>query len=420
MIKMKTYIGNYRWRILTLLFFSTTINYLDRQVIGILKPYISSDLGWNEADYGYIVSCFSTAYAIGLLLTGRLLDKFGTKISYAMAIVIWSIAGIGHALARGVFSFGLARAFLGFAESANFPASIKSVTEWFPKKERALATSLFNSGSNIGAILAPIIVSAITVLYGWQWAFVITGSLGFIWLFFWLPVYRVPEQHPKVSKTELEYINSDVDQEPVRKVAWKSLFKYKETLGICLAKILTDWVWWFYLFWAPDFLNTTQGVDIKQVVLPLIVIYSLSSVGGIAGGWLSSFLIKRGKSINFSRKIAMLICAVGVLPIVFAANASGLWAVVLLISLGTAMHQGFSANLFTIISDVYPKSVVGSMVGLAGFVGAVGGAFSASFIGLILQITGSYIWIFLTAGSMYLLAWFAIQGLLPRIRAISF
>jgi ACS family hexuronate transporter-like MFS transporter len=416
---MKNNIGNYRWRIVALLFFSTTINYLDRQVLGILKPYISGDLGWSEADYGYIVSCFSIAYAIGLLLTGKLLDRFGTKISYALAIVIWSIAGMGHALARGVVSFAIARFFLGFAESANFPSAIKSVAEWFPKKERALATSLFNSGTNVGALLAPIIVSGITVLYGWQWAFIILGSLGFIWLFFWIPVYKLPEKHPKVSETELAYINSDVDEEPDRKIAWKSLFKYKETLAICLAKFFVDWVWWFYLFWAPDFLNTTQGVDIKQVVLPLIIIYTIASVGGIAGGSLSSFLIKKGKSIDFSRKIAMLICAIGVLPIVFAASASSFWPVVLFISLGTAMHQGFSTNLFTIISDIFPKSVVGSMVGLVGFVGALGGAISASLIGLLLQLTHSYFFVFLTAGSMYILAWVAIKLLIPKIKPLS-
>jgi len=416
---MKTQIGNYRWRILALIFFSTTINYLDRQVIGILKPYISSDLGWTEADYGYIVSFFSIAYALGLLLTGKLLDRFGTKISYAMAIVLWSLAGIGHALARGVLSFGMARFFLGLAESANFPSAIKSVAEWFPKKERAFATSLFNSGANIGAILAPLIVSAITVLYGWQWAFIITGALGFIWLLFWIPIYNLPEFHPKVSKAELEYINSDVDTANGKKLPWIALFKYKETLGICLAKFFTDWVWWFYLFWAPDFLNTTQGVDIKQVVLPLIVIYSISSVGGIIGGWLSSFLIKRGKSIDFSRKFTMFIFSVAVLPIVFAANASSLWVVVMLISLGTAMHQGFSANLFTIISDIYPKSIVGSMVGLAGFIGAIGGAVSASVIGLLLQLTHSYFLIFLVAGSMYLLGWISIKLLIPGIESIS-
>jgi MFS transporter, ACS family, hexuronate transporter len=416
---MKNHIRNYRWRIVALLFFSTTINYLDRQVLGFLKPYISSDLGWTEADYGYIVSCFSISYALGLLLTGKLLDSFGTKISYAVAIVIWSIAGIAHALARGVISFGIARAFLGFAESANFPSAIKTVAEWFPKKERALATSLFNSGTNIGALLAPIIVSGITVLYGWQWAFIIIGSLGFIWLFFWIPIYRVPEKHPKVSEAELSYIISDVQDEPEKRITWKSLFRYKETLAICLAKLLTDWVWWFYLFWAPDFLNKTQGVDIKQVVLPLIIIYTIASVGGIAGGSLSSFLIKSGKSIDFSRKITMLICAIAVLPIVFVAGANTFWTVVLLISLGTAMHQGFSTNLFTLISDIFPKSVVGSMVGLVGFIGALGGAVSASLIGLLLQFTNSYFLVFLTAGSMYLLAWVAIKVLIPKIKPLA-
>ena len=416
---MKNQVGNYRWRILALLFFSTTINYLDRNVIGILKPYISADLGWTEADYGYIISAFNIAYALGMLITGKLLDKFGTKISYALAIVVWSVAGIGHAFARGILSFGAARFLLGFGESANFPSAVKSVAEWFPKKERALANSLFNSGTNIGAIAAPVIVSGITILYGWQWAFVLTGLLGFVWLIFWIPFYRLPENHPKVSKAELQYINSDVDENPARKIAWKDLFRYRQTIGICIAKLLIDWVWWFYLFWAPDFLNKTQGVDIKEVVLPLIVIYTVSGIGGIAGGWLSSHLIKKGKSIDRARKFTMLIFSIAVLPIVFSSVASSLWTVIMLISLGTAMHQGFSANLFTIISDIFPKSIVGSMVGLTGFVGAMGGALAASFIGLILEVSHSYFIIFVIAASMYFLAWGTLNLFITRIKSIS-
>ena len=411
--------GNFRWRIVALLFFSTTINYIDRLVIGILKPYIASDLGWTDVHYGYIVTAFQIAYAIGLLVTGSFLDKFGSKIGYAIAIVIWSVGGIGHALAQGIFSFGLFRSILGFGESANFPAAVKTTAEWFPKKERALATSWFNSGANIGAVIAPVIVSLVTLKFGWRWAFVITGALGFIWLAFWLPMYKSPDKHKKLSKAEFDYINSDSEPETKEKVKWKDLFKYRQTTGICFMKLATDWVWWFYLYWIPDFLNKTHGVDIKQVVLPLIIIYTFSSVGGIAGGWMSSNYLKHGKSLDFSRKNTMLIFAIAVLPIVFAANTNSLWLVIGLVAWATAAHQGWSNNLFTIISDVYPKKTVGSMVGLAGFVGAMGGAVSAAFIGWILQLTNSYVIVFTVAAVMYLLAWLSMKIFIPTIQSIK-
>ena len=412
--------NNYRWRILTLLFFATTINYIDRQVIGILKPFIAEDLGWSEADYGYIVTAFQIAYAIGLLTTGRLLDKFGVRIGYLWAIVIWSIAGMAHAAARGVVSFAAARFALGIGESANFPAAIKSVAEWFPKKDRAFATGLFNSGATVGAIAAPIIVSAITLAMGWQWAFIITGALGFIWVVLWMVYYHAPEKHPQVSKAELDYINQDENPNNTGKVfKWRDLFKYKETIAICSTRFISDWVWWFFLFWIPDFLNKTHGVNIKEVVLPLIVIYAVSSFGGIGGGWLSSKFIKNGKSIDFSRKTAILISAIIIIPVMLVPSITNLWVAVGLISLAAAGHAGWSANIFTIVSDIYPKSAVASMIGLSGFAGAIGGALSAAFVGLLLETTGSYFLIFMVAALVYLVNWLILKVFIKEIKPIT-
>ena len=412
--------NNYRWRILTLLFFATTINYIDRQVIGILKPFIAEDLGWSEADYGYIVTAFQIAYAIGLITTGRLLDKFGVRIGYLWAIIVWSIAGMAHAAARGVASFAAARFALGIGESANFPAAIKSVAEWFPKKERAFATGLFNSGATVGAVIAPVIVSAITLALGWQWAFIITGALGFIWVVLWLTYYNAPEKHPKVSKAELDYINQDENSNNTEKVfKWRDLFKYRETVAICSTRFISDWVWWFFLFWIPDFLSKTHGVDIKEVVLPLIVIYAVSSIGGIGGGWLSSTFIRKGRSIDYSRKTTILICAVIVLPVMLVSSISNLWVAVGLITLAAAGHQGWAANIFTIVSDIYPKNAVASMIGLSGFTGAIGGALSASFVGLLLETTGSYLLIFLIAASVYLVNWLILKVFIKEIKPIT-
>lgn len=412
--------GNYRWRILSLLFFATTINYIDRQVIGILKPFIADDLGWSEADYGYIVTAFQIAYAIGLITTGRILDKYGTRIGYLWAIIIWSIAGMAHAAARGVTSFAIARFALGIGESANFPAAVKSVAEWFPKKERAFAAGLFNSGSTVGAITAPIIVSGITLAMGWQWAFIITGALGFIWVVFWLAWYQSPEKHPKISRQELEYIYQDEEENTNEKsLKWSSLFKYKQTFAICSTRFISDWVWWFFLFWIPDFLSKTHGINIKEVVLPLIVIYSVSSVGGIAGGWISSKFIEMGKSIDFARKTTILMCAIIILPVMLVSQTSNLWIAVGLIALAAAGHQGWASNIFTLVSDIYPKKAVGSMMGLSGFAGAIGGALSATFVGILLESTGSYFLIFLVASSVYLINWFILKLAIKQIRPIK-
>ena len=413
-------IGNYRWKIVALLFFATTINYIDRQVIGILKPFIASDLGWNENDYGHIVAAFQIAYAVGMLVTGRFLDQFGTRRGYLWAVVVWSIAGITHAWARGVNSFAIARATLGFGESANFPAAVKSVTEWFPKKERAFATGLFNSGSTVGAIIAPIIVSAITVTLGWRWAFIVTGSLGFLWIIFWLIFYQDPSKHPKLSVEEFDYINQDEDLSVSNQnMRWVQLLRYKQTYAICTTRFISDWIWWFFLFWVPDFLNKTQHVNIKELVLPLIIIYSVSSVGGIGGGWISSQFIKSDKGIDFARKMAVLICAFFVLPVMMVSQIQNLWIVVLLIAFAAAGHQGWASNIFSIISDIYPKKAVGSMMGLSGFAGAIGGALSASFVGFILETTNSYFLIFTMASTMYLVNWLIIKIFIPEIKPIQ-
>lgn len=413
--------GKIRWQILTLLFFATTINYIDRQVIGILKPFIADDLGWSEADYGYIVTAFQIAYAIGLVTTGRFLDKYGSRVGYLWAIVVWSLAGMAHAAARSVTSFAIFRFVLGVGESANFPAAVKSVAEWFPKKERAFAAGLFNSGSTVGAILAPIIVSGITVAFGWQWAFIITGALGFIWVVFWLAYYHKPGEHPKITKEELEYINQDDDAEKEQEsIRWIDLFKHKQTIGICSTRFISDWVWWFFLFWIPDFLSKTHGINIKEVVLPLIVIYAVSSVGGIGGGWLSSNFIKRGKSVDYARKVTILMSAIIILPVMLVSQVESLWLAVALIALAAAGHQSWASNIFTIVSDIYPKNAVGSMMGLSGFMGAIGGALSASFVGILLEGTGSYFLIFLVASSVYLLNWIILKISINEIKPIAF
>ena len=413
--------GNYRWRVVALLFFATTINYNDRQVIGILKPFIADDLGWSEADYGYIVTAFQIAYAIGLLTSGRFLDKYGTRIGYLWAIVLWSVAGMAHAAARGVFSFAAARFTLGPGESANFPAAVKSVAEWFPKKERAFATGLFNSGSTVGAITAPIIVSGITLTLGWQWAFIITGLLGFIWIFFWLAYYYSPDKHPAISKNELEYINQDDEEtESGDSIKWLDLFKHKQTAVLCSTMFISDWVWWFFLFWIPYFLNKVHGINLKEVVIPLIIIYTVSSIGGIGGGWLSSKFIRSGKSIDFARKNTILISALVVLPVMLVSQTTNLWVAVGLIALAAAGHQGWAANIFTIVSDIYPKKAVGSMMGLSGFAGAVGGALSASFVGILLESTESYFLIFLVAASVYMLNWLILKLSIKEIKPIEF
>lgn len=407
-------VGSYRWRICALLFFATTINYIDRQVLGILAPQLQNDLGWTELEYGYIVTAFQFAYAMGFLLMGHIMDKFGTGKGFSFAIVLWSLAAMFHAVARTALGFGIARFGLGLGEAGNFPAAIKTVSEWFPKKERSLAIGIFNSGANIGAILAPLTVPFIVLHFGWEWAFIITGAIGFIWLIFWLKTYRKPEEHPKLKASELAYIQSDpVEKE--EKIAWLKLIPHRQTWAFALAKFMTDPVWWFYLYWLPKFLNTNHGLTLDKIGLPLVAIYVLSDFGSIAGGWFSSFLIKKGWSINAARKTTMLICALAVIPIYFASQTTDLWTAVALVSLATAAHQGWSANLFTLVSDMFPKQAVGSVVGIGGMAGAVGGMIVATAAGYILTVTGSYVSLFIIASCAYLLALAVIHLLVPKM-----
>lgn len=411
-------VGRYRWVICALLFFATTINYVDRQVLGILATPLQKELGWSESDYGFIATAFTGAYAVGLLIVGRLMDWLGTRKGFSLAIIFWSLAAMGHALARSAFGFGIARFALGLGEAGNFPAAIKTAAEWFPKKERALATGIFNSGSNVGAIVAPLTVPWIAVNYGWQWAFIITGAVGFVWLAFWLVFYRRPEEHPHLSKAELAYIQSD-PAEPVTKIPWLRLLPHRQTWAFAAGKFLTDPVWWFFLFWLPKFLNENHGLTLTGLGIPLVIIYVAADFGSIGGGYLSSALIKRGWSVNAGRKTAMLVCALCVVPIIFAVRASNLWVAVTLISLATAAHQGWSANLFTLVSDMFPRRVVGSVVGIGGFAGAVSGMLIATITGLLLQWTGSYVPIFIFAASAYLIALLIIHLLVPRLESAS-
>ncbi|HXM33976.1 MAG TPA: MFS transporter [Pyrinomonadaceae bacterium] len=411
-------IGRFRWVICGLLFFATTINYIDRQVIGILAKDLQRIIGWSEADYGNIVAAFNAAYALGLVLAGRLMDRFGTKIGYATGLVFWSLAAMGHAIARTTFGFGVARVALGFGEAGNFPAAIKTVAEWFPKRERALATGIFNAGSNVGAIIAPLTVPWIALHLGWQWAFILTGAIGFIWLMFWIPIYRAPEDHPRLSAAELAYIQSD-PPDPVTRIPWVQLIPHRQTTAFAVGKYLTDPVWWFYLYWLPNFLRQSHGLDLSTVGLPLIMIYVVADFGSIGGGWLSSTLIKRGWPVNRARKTTMLLCALCVVPIVFASRVTSLWAAVGLISLAAAAHQGWSANIFTMVSDMFPRRAVGSVVGIGGMSGAMGGVTIAVVTGYILEQTHNYKLVFMIAGSAYLVALLIIHLLVPRLQPLE-
>jgi ACS family hexuronate transporter-like MFS transporter len=429
-------VGYYRWVICGLLFFAATINYIDRQVIGILKTTLQGEFGWSEIDYADIVFAFQLAYAIGFLFAGRVIDGLGTKTGYALALIVWSVAAMAHAEAAvfgpaaasvlafvgltysaSVAGFIVARLALGLGEAGNFPAAIKVVAEWFPRRERALATGLFNSGTNVGALVTPLVVPIITVYWGWYWAFVITGALGFLWLFLWLPLYGTPDRHARVSPAELAHIRIDPPDPPVH-IPWARLLRYRQTWAFALGKFMTDPIWWLYLFWVPDFLNRNHGLDLRSIGLPLVVIYLVADVGSIGGGWLSSSLLKRGWSVNAGRKTAMLVCALAVVPMVFASNARDLWLAVALVSIAAAAHQGWSANLFTLTSDTFPRQAVGSVVGLGGFAGAVGGMLIAKVTGYLLETTGSYLPVFFIAAFAYLSALAVIHVLAPRLEPV--
>lgn len=423
--------GNYRWTVCALIFFATTINYLDRQVIGILKPLLESNLAIGEKEYSYIVIAFQSAYALGMILAGRFIDKFGTKIGYAISVTVWSIAAMGHALAKGAFGFGFWRAMLGFSEAGNFPAAIKTVAEWFPKKERALATGIFNSGTNIGAILAPIAVPAILLAWGWQAAFIITGAIGFIWLIFWFIFYEIPEKQRRVKASEIEYINSDAGEkaESKEQVKWINLLKYRQTWLFFIGKGLTDPIWWFYLFWIPGWLAEVRGtgLDIKNFGLPMVFIYSATTVGSIGGGWLSSFMIKKGTSPFNARKYTMLIFAILVTPILFATSPDiSTWGAVMLIALAAASHQAWSANIFTTVSDAFPKRAVSSVTGIGGMAGAIGGAAVSYVAGAVLDhyknagnVETGYVIMFGVAASAYIIAWIIMSIFAPKNKVVA-
>ncbi|NLA48997.1 MAG: MFS transporter [Bacteroidales bacterium] len=426
--KVKT--GNYRWTVCALIFFATTVNYIDRQVIGILKPLLETDLNIGEKEYAYIVMAFQLFYALGLVLAGRLIDKIGTKIGYAIAVTFWSIAAMGHALAKGAFGFGFWRGMLGISEGANFPAAIKTVAEWFPKKERALATGIFNSGTNVGAIVAPVAVPAIVILWGWQAAFIITGALGFIWLIFWIIYYEIPEKQKRVKASEIAYINSDIEEqaEPKTHIPWIKLLKYRQTWVFFIGKGLTDPVWWFYLFWIPGWLAEVRGagLDLKSFGLPLVFIYSMTTVGSIFGGWLSSYMIKKGMTPFNARKYSMLIFALLVIPIIFAQTPGiSTWGAVILIALAASSHQAWSANIFTTVSDAFPKSAVSSVTGIGGMAGALGGMGISYLTGGILDhykstghVETGYVIMFVVAGCAYIVAWVIMNILAPKNKIV--
>ena len=412
-------VGRYRWTVCALLFFATTISYVDRQVLGILAPTLQRDIGWSEADYGVIVSYFTLAYAMGFLVAGRIMDRVGVRLGFIGAITTWSIAAMGHALVATTTGFSAARFALGLGESANFPGSIKAVAEWFPARERAFATGIFNAGTNVGAIVTPLVVPYITLRWGWRAAFIVTGALGFLWLVAWIAVYRPPEVNPRLSSAERAYIQSDGVQ-PVTQIPWIRLLGYRQTWAVIAAKGLSDPVWWFYLFWLPKFLDAKYGIKLSALAAPLIVIYLVADVGSVGGGWLSTPLIRRGWTVNRARKFALLVPALLIVPTMLAPRVDGLWAAVTIVSVAAAAHQWWSANVYTLSSDMFPRRAVGSVAGIGGFAGAAAGFFFQRFTGHVLQTNGNdYRPIFVICGLAYVTAWLLVQLLAPRLQPIT-
>ncbi|MDB5264370.1 MAG: major facilitator superfamily 1 [Adhaeribacter sp.] len=423
-------IGNYRWVICALLFFATTINYIDRQVIGLLKPTLEKEFNWTEVDYGNIVMIFAACYALGYVIFGNFIDKIGTKMGYSISVVVWSIAAMLHAIVKSTFGFGVVRGLLGLAEAGNFPAAVKAVAEWFPKKERALATGIFNSGTSIGAVVAPILVPWLLGAYGWQEAFLLTGAVGFIWLIFWWMLYEIPTRHKKVNAAELAFINSDNEPEAAEgseKIKWSRLLGIKQTWVFIVGKLLTDPIWWFFLFWLPSYFATTFSLDLTKPSLHLAIVYSATTVGSIGGGYLSSYLIKRGWPVLKARKTTLLIVAFAVLPIMLAQQATNIWVAVGIISLAAAAHQAWSANIFTIVSDIIPKRAVSSVVGIGGMAGSIGATLFPLLVGSLLQyykmngnIGAGYNILFIICGCAYFLAWLIIHLLTRRMKPVQF
>jgi MFS transporter, ACS family, aldohexuronate transporter len=408
-------LSRYRWTICALLFFATTINYIDRQVLGILAPTLQRELGWSETDYGSIVSWFTLAYALGFLFAGRMMDRIGVRLGFTAAIVTWSLAAMGHAFASTAAGFSAARFALGLGESANFPGSIKTVAEWFPARERAFATGIFNAGTNVGAIVTPLVVPWITLRWGWRTAFIVTGTLGFIWLIFWLLLYRSPAEKRAVGTPPM------TGEHPIANIPWIKLLGYRQTWALVVGKGLTDPVWWFYLFWLPKFLDARFGIKLGSLALPLVVIYLVADVGSVGGGWLSAPLVKRGWSLNKARKTALLIPALLIVPTMLAPRVNDLWMAVAIVSLAAAAHQWWSANIYTLSSDMFPRRAVGSVVGIGGFAGAATGFFFQRLTGHILQANNNdYRPVFVFCGLAYVTAWAIVQLLVPRLEPIDF
>ena len=430
-------IGKYRWTICSLVFYATTINYLDRQVISLLKTTLEKEFSWTESDYSNIVIAFQFAYAIGMVGAGRIIDKIGTKLGYAITLALWSVASILHAFATGTLSFAVFRAFLGFTEAGNFPAAFKTVAEWFPKKERAFAGGIFNSGTNVGAILAPIVVPWLAINYSWKIAFIATGAIGFLWLILWFIYYEIPSKQKRLSKAEFDYIHSDLDdpthavEEDTRpKVSYGQLFKYKQTWAFITGKFLTDGIWWFFLFWLPAFLNSEYGLKGMQVSLPIAFVYTLAGIASIFGGWLPMWFVKaKGWSVVKARQTSMLIYAFFPLLVIVsqAAGKYGMWYAVVIIGFAASAHQAWSANLFTTVSDMFPKKLVASVIGIGGMAGAIGGMAVAKVAGLLFDhyknlghIEIGYYILFMYCGLGYLIAWLLMfKFLVPKMQQVD-
>jgi MFS transporter, ACS family, hexuronate transporter len=412
-------VGRYRWVIVSLLFAATVINYIDRQMIGVLKPTLMADLGWTEKDFAGVIIWFQFAYAIGYIGFGRVMDKLGARVGFSIAFIIWQIAHIFHGAAHTITQFAIARFALGIGESGNFPAGIKAATDWFPARERAFAVGVFNAGSNIGAIVTPLVVPLIVVSLGWRMAFVITGVASFVWLIAWWAMYRSPREHPKVSPGELAWIEQD-PADPVQKISYGAVLARRETWAYALGKFFIDPIWWFFLFWLPGYLFERYHLDLKTFGLPLAAIYLISDFGSVAGGWMSSRLMHAGWSANAARKLTMFVSACLVLPVLFAESISGVWVAVLVIGVATAAHQAFSANLYALPGDIFPRGAVGSVIGLGGTMGAVGGILMSFYAGEVLDRLGSYWPLFAVAGSAYFVALLAIHLLSPRLARVEF
>lgn len=410
--------GRRRWGVVALLFAATVINYVDRQMIGILKPTLTAEFGWSEGDYADIVFFFTVAYAIGYVSFGRIVDKVGTRIGYAIAFVIWQGAHIAHGLASGVTQFAMARFALGIGESGSFPSAIKAVTEWFPARERALAIGIFNAGANVGAVVTPLLVPFLVVTIGWRMAFVVTGVASLVWLAAWWALYRRPRKTAAIAPEELAWIEQD-PPEPVASVKWTRVPLTRETWAYALGRFCIDPIWWFFLFWLPGYLGERYGLDLKSFGPPLVAIYLISDLGSVAGGWLSSRLLHRGWGVNAARKATMALAAVAVLPVLFAQSIDNLWLAVLVIGIATAAHQAFSANLYAIPTDMFPLAAVGSVIGIGGTAGAVGGMVMAKYAGFVLDRIGSYVPLFAVAGSAYLVALLLIHLLSPRLAKVD-